>query len=1105
MKTERRLWWGFVPIPALIILIGVVSLTVDRSLFYEPVWLLPVSNTLFITLICFVVASISLGNYRATGRIQILFLGCGVLAFGTAAVLAAFLRDVPGTGANLNVTIYNSGALLGAIFHSVAAFILLTGRPAEAGSRKRHLFMVLGYGGALLLVGLLTAASVIGAIPAFFIQGAGPTAIRQAVLGAADVLFAFCFVVFILTFTRNGEVFLFWYASALALTSISLSAFFIQKSVGSAIGWTGRLSQYVGGVYFLVAILTAIRSAHARRTSLHSVLASSLSPSAESLAEFLPECVIVHRKGIILYINPAGVATLKAKSAEATIGRSIYDIILPENLETARLRVRKVEEEGETTPPIETEYLRFDGSRFMGDARGAPITYEGRRAALVVIRDISERKRMEQSLRASEDRFRSLFTGMTEGFALHEIVCDPDDVPVDFRFLEINPAFERLTGLERRQVVGRLHGEVLPNDDPNWVRIYGKVALTGEPVHFENFSPALNRHYDVVAYRPAPRQFAVIFMDITERKRMEEALLSARQELEHRVEERTAALTRTNRLLRLLSECNQALVTLDNEKELIRAICQIMHEQGGYPMAWVGYAEQNADKTVRPVAFAGFEDGYLDIVRITWADEESGRGPTGTAIREGRVCQASDFGAQADLAPWRMEALHRGFRSSIALPLLAEGRPFGALSVYSDVPSGFDADQVGLLQELAGDMAYGIMALRGRMQRDVMRKNLEEKTVQLRSLAAQIIQAEEGERRRIAKVLHDQLQQLIAGARYGLEGLKGMAEGAELQEALSKIDAMMGESLNVSRSLTTELNPPISHAGRLVPVLEWLAVLMKQKYGCAVDVHNDGETSLKSEETIVLLYQSLRELLFNVVKHANVKRAAVSIREHDGGVTLVVEDRGAGFDPRLLEQSPGVSGGYGIFSIRERISLHGGRLEIESAPGKGSRFTLWVPVSVDVSAKEPAARPAAVRVSARAQVVREARGETGAQRGARKKIRVLLADDHPVVRRGLALALNEQRDIEVVGEAQDGPQAVELVSRVRPDVVIMDVKMPGMSGVEATRAIRAAHPQVRVIGFSAFGETEQARAMREAGAVGYLAKSDPPSKLLATIRACVEG
>lgn len=104
----------------------------------------------------------------------------------------------------------------------------------------------------------------------------------------------------------------------------------------------------------------------------------------------------------------------------------------------------------------------------------------------------------------------------------------------------------------------------------------------------------------------------------------------------------------------------------------------------------------------------------------------------------------------------------------------------------------------------------------------------------------------------------------------------------------------------------------------------------------------------------------------------------------------------------------------------------------------------------------------------------------------------------------LALALKEQPDIEVVGEAQDGRQAVELVSQVLPDAVIMDMRMPGLSGIEATRAVRAEHPEIRVIGFSALEGAEEAKAMREAGAVGYLSKGDPPGKLLATIRACVD-
>ena len=141
-----------------------------------------------------------------------------------------------------------------------------------------------------------------------------------------------------------------------------------------------------------------------------------------------------------------------------------------------------------------------------------------------VMLDITERKQVEETLRQSEKQYRTLFNSMTEGFAIHEIITDEQGTPVDYRFLDINPAFERLTGLKRADVVGKTHNELLPGDDPKWLLMFGGVALTGKPVQFENYSPALKRHYDVLAYRPAPRQFAVIFMDVTERKRNDEAI-----------------------------------------------------------------------------------------------------------------------------------------------------------------------------------------------------------------------------------------------------------------------------------------------------------------------------------------------------------------------------------------------------------------------------------------------------------------------------------------------------------------------------------------------------------------------------------------------------
>ena len=133
----------------------------------------------------------------------------------------------------------------------------------------------------------------------------------------------------------------------------------------------------------------------------------------------------------------------------------------------------------------------------------------------------SEGKRAEQALRESERRYRSLFESMTEGFALHEIVCDEAGAPRDYRFIDVNPAFERLTGLRRADVVGRTIRDIMPAIEPEWIETYGRVALAGEPVRFERRAAALDREYEVFAYSPAPRQFAALFVDITSRKKLD--------------------------------------------------------------------------------------------------------------------------------------------------------------------------------------------------------------------------------------------------------------------------------------------------------------------------------------------------------------------------------------------------------------------------------------------------------------------------------------------------------------------------------------------------------------------------------------------------------
>lgn len=138
------------------------------------------------------------------------------------------------------------------------------------------------------------------------------------------------------------------------------------------------------------------------------------------------------------------------------------------------------------------------------------------------LRSRQSHKEAEKALSKSEHRYRSLFNKMNEGYALHEIILDKSKKPVDYKFLDVNPTFEKLTGLGKENIIGKTVKEILPGTEPEWIQNYGNVALTGRPMHFERFHRELNKYYEVFAYSPVKNQFAVIFLDVTERRRIEE-------------------------------------------------------------------------------------------------------------------------------------------------------------------------------------------------------------------------------------------------------------------------------------------------------------------------------------------------------------------------------------------------------------------------------------------------------------------------------------------------------------------------------------------------------------------------------------------------------
>jgi PAS domain S-box-containing protein len=181
-------------------------------------------------------------------------------------------------------------------------------------------------------------------------------------------------------------------------------------------------------------------------------------------------------------------------------------------------------------------------------------------------------------------------------------------------------------------------------------------------------------------------------------------------------------LARVNRALKVFTECNKALVRATDEKDLMQKICRTFVKTGGYRMAWVGMAEHDDERRIRPVAQWGDRDGYLRNLEISWAENEWGGGPTGVAIRTGRPMVVQNIPQDPKWAPWRQHALQHGIHSSISLPLLENGRAFGALIIFASEPEAFRAEEVELLMELAGDLSYGLATLRMRSESNQMKQ-----------------------------------------------------------------------------------------------------------------------------------------------------------------------------------------------------------------------------------------------------------------------------------------------------------------------------------------------------------------------------------------------
>ncbi len=636
----------------------------------------------------------------------------------------------------------------------------------------------------------------------------------------------------------------------------------------------------------------------------------------------------------------------------------------------------------------------------------------------------------------------------------------------------LNPVAENLTGWSMTEALGRPVTEVFkivnetaraPVDDP-----VSMVLKSGKTVGLANQTVLLRKYGGEIPIDDSGamirdndgRIFGVVlvFRDISDRKIAENAQEKSKQ--------RQA----------LLAQVAERLLRSENPQEIVEDLCRSVMAHIDCQF-FFNYLVKEPGKQMQLNAWAGIPEKAAAAIRHL----DFGVAVCGCVAQEGRRIIAADIQNQDDFRTAWVKSF--GVQAYCCHPLKIGEKLVGTLSFGTKTRPTFNDDEVDLMRSVCDQVAVAIQRMLVQKELQQLNETLEQQVTertrqaetrskQLQALAAELIEGEELERRRIANLLHDDLQQMLAAARMQLESVH---QSQPDEQNLTNVKQLLEESIAKSRRLSHELSPPVLQHSNLSAALNWIAQYFKANFGLQVELKIEGTNPFENEQHKIFLFRAVQELLFNAVKHSGVKNASVALSVSNDCLSVTVSDQGRGIDPTILD-SKTPSHGFGLLSLRERARYIGGNLMIESAPEQGSRFTLTIPVSIS---KKNEAHP----YEANRQPDKPTQLECDIEAGI---IRVLFVDDHKVMRQGLINLMGTQPNIKVVGEASNGREAIDQVRQLKPNVVVMDVSMPVMDGIEATRHIKSNWPDVRVIALSMVEDEHISRTMIEAGAESFV-------------------
>jgi PAS domain S-box-containing protein len=522
---------------------------------------------------------------------------------------------------------------------------------------------------------------------------------------------------------------------------------------------TKRRSFSADEVNFLKAVANVLGMMIERERTEH-----ALQKSAEEVLDLYNNAPCgyhsVDKDGVFIQVNDTELAWLGYKREEMVGKLNFADVLTPGSLETFRESFPRFKAQG-VVRDLEFDMVRKDGTFLPVLLSATAITdstgnYVSSRSTIY---DITARKRAENEIRKLA-QLQSVVADLGEralgGASLAAMLDDAANqvaraLEADYsKILEFLPNRETLllrsgTGW-KPDCLG--HATVGIGADSQ----AGYTLQTGQPVIVEDLrtekrfgGSALLQEHDVVSgitvvISTSEGPYGVLGAHSRRQRTFTADEVNFLQAVanvlgsvidRHRAE---ARLWRVHQAQRALSKCNEALIRAREESRLLQQICDLTVEEAGYRLCWVGRAENDEAKTVRPVAQAGFEAGYLATLNVTWADAERGRGPTGTCIRTHETVLTRNIATDPQMLPWRTEALKRGYASSISIPLTVDSNVFGAIMIYAAEPDAFGPEEVALLTELASDLAFGIGTLRTRAERAQGEVALREKEQHIRLL-----------------------------------------------------------------------------------------------------------------------------------------------------------------------------------------------------------------------------------------------------------------------------------------------------------------------------------------------------------------------------------